>query len=138
MTMINKGLSWQGHITATAAGLAKQGMERLAGCGGMHHRRDWKGTKREPGVTQPPHNFNYFFFAAFFLAFFFAAIIVSFKVNLGIVQVRRLFRTTIAQFYERLASLLRRSSRKNSGKSCLVRQFYATVKKKCNIFVKLF
>jgi hypothetical protein len=30
-----------------------------------------------------------FFLAAFFLAFFFAAIIVSFKVNLGIVQVRR-------------------------------------------------
>jgi hypothetical protein len=49
----------------------------------------------------PRQNFNYFFlaaffFAAFFLAFFFAAITVSFKVNLGIVQVRRSFRTTIA------------------------------------------
>lgn len=113
-------------------------MERLADGGGTNQRRDGKGIKREPGVTRPPHNFNYFFFAAFFLAFFFAAIIVSFKVNLGIVQVRRLFRTTIAQFFERLASLLRRSSRKNSRKSCLVRQFYATVKKKCNTFVKLF
>jgi hypothetical protein len=45
------------------------------------------GTKlRGPDRIRPPHNFNdYFFFAAFFLAFFFAAIIVSFKVNLGIV-----------------------------------------------------
>ena len=98
---------------------------------------------REPGVAQPPHNFNYFFlaaffFAAFFLAFFFAAIIVSFKVNLGIVQVRRLSRTTSAQFFERLTAFTRRSSRKNSGKPCLVRQFYATVKKKCNTFVKLY
>ena len=71
-------------------------MERLAGSGRKNKRRDGKGIEREPGVTQPPHNFNYFFFAAFFLGFFFAAIIVSFKVNLGIVQVRRLFRTTIA------------------------------------------
>jgi hypothetical protein len=38
------------------------------------------------GKIRPPQNFSdYFFFAAFFLAFFFAAIIVSFKVNLGIV-----------------------------------------------------
>jgi hypothetical protein len=71
-------------------------VERLADSGRKQKRRDGKGTKREPGITQPPQNFNYFFFAAFFLAFFFAAIIVSFKVNLGIVQVRRLFRTTIA------------------------------------------
>lgn len=101
--MIFKDLSMQGRVAATGTGLAKRGWERLAGSGGKTKRRDWKRIKREPGVTRPPHNFNYFF-AAFFLAFFLAAIIVSFKVNLGIVQVRRLFRTTIAQFFERLAS----------------------------------
>ena len=124
------------HSNCRRAG--ETGVGRLADGGGKIKRRKGKRIKREPGVTQPPHNFNYFFFAAFFLAFFFAAIIVSFKVNLGIVQVRRLFRTTIAQFFERLAALLRRSSRKNFGQSCLVRQFYATVKKKCNTFLKLF
>ena len=46
------------------------------------------------GLPSPRYYFNYFFlaaffFAAFFLAFFFAAIIVSFKVNLGIAKVRR-------------------------------------------------
>ena len=47
-----------------------------------------------------PLNFSdYFFFAAFFLAFFFAAIIVSFKVNLGIVYVRFAVRTPNARFF---------------------------------------
>lgn len=46
---------------------------------------------RRPGVTRPSQTtYYYFFLAAFFLpafffAFFFAAIIVSLKVNLGIV-----------------------------------------------------
>jgi len=74
-----------GRVAATGTGLANRGWRRLAGGGGKTKRRDWNRIEREPGVTQPPHNFNYFFFAAFFLAFFFAAIIVSFKVNLGIV-----------------------------------------------------
>jgi hypothetical protein len=60
-------------------------------------REGWN-RKRGPELPGPRYNFNYFFlaaffFAAFFFAFFFAAIIVSFKVNLGIVQVRRLSRT---------------------------------------------
>ena len=47
-----------------------------------------------------PLNFSdYFFFAAFFLAFFFAAIIVSFKVNLGIVYVQFAVRTPNARFF---------------------------------------
>jgi hypothetical protein len=110
--MIYNDLSAPHRTTARGTRLARQEWGRLADGGGTNKRRDGNGIERGPGVTQPPHNFNYFFFAAFFLAFFFAAIIVSFKVNLGIVQVRRLFRTTIAQFFERLASLLRRSSRK--------------------------
>ena len=47
------------------------------------------------GLTQPPlatwyyyFFFAAFFFAAFFFAFFLAAIIVSFKVNLGMHHVR--------------------------------------------------
>jgi hypothetical protein len=49
---------------------------------------------------RPPLNFSdYFFFAAFFLAFFFAAIIVSFKVNLGIVHVQFAVRTPNARFF---------------------------------------
>ena len=60
-----------------------------------------------------PLNFSdYFFFAAFFLAFFFAAIIVSFKVNLGIVYVQFAVRTPNARFFERLTSLLHRSTQK--------------------------
>ena len=48
-----------------------------------------EGGEREPGVTRPPLTAYYFFLAVFFFelpfffAFFFAAIIVSFKVNLG-------------------------------------------------------
>jgi hypothetical protein len=72
-------------------------------------RRAW--TKlRGPERIRPPQNFsNYFFFAAFFLAFFFAAIIVSFKVNLGIVQVRFAVRTPVARFFSndlRLCSIV--------------------------------
>jgi hypothetical protein len=96
------------------------------------------------GGYPAPAQLNYFFLAAFFLAafffaFFFAAIIVSYEVNLGIVSVRRFSALPSHDFFlERLAALLRRSSRKIPGKSCLVRQFYATVKKKCNSFVKYF
>jgi len=78
-----------------------------------------------------------FFFAAFFLAFFLAAIIVSFKVNLGINCVRRLLRTPMlgtASDQNVSCSFLP----KNSAIPSLVRQFYATVKKKCNTFVKFF
>jgi hypothetical protein len=54
---------------------------------------------REPDEIRLPHSFiDYFFFAAFFLAFFFAAIIVSFKVNLGIVHVRFAVRTPTRDF----------------------------------------
>jgi hypothetical protein len=78
-------------------------MERVRWCGKRGTTRDEierGGTKmRRPDRIRPPHNFNdYFFFAAFFLAFFFAAIIVSFKVNLGIVQVRFAVRTPDGRF----------------------------------------
>lgn len=65
---------------------------------------------------RPPLNFSdYFFFAAFFLAFFFAAIIVSFKVNLGIVHVQFAVRTPNARFFSNdLRLLLRRSTQKIS------------------------
>jgi hypothetical protein len=80
--------------------------------------------------------FAVFFFAAFFLAFFFAAIIVSFKVNLGMLRVRWLLRTPIARFLERCIShLFHRSPEKISEKACVVRQFYATAQKKSNTFV---
>lgn len=53
------------------------------------------------GGYPAPAMLNYFFLAAFFLAafflaFFLAAIIVSLKVNLGIITCGRLFRTPIA------------------------------------------
>ena len=79
--------------------------------------------RREPGVTQPPlTTYNYFFFAAFFfaaffLAFFFAAIIVSFKVNLGMLYVRWLLRTPIARFFERCIRVSSIVLPKNSGKT---------------------
>jgi len=65
-------------------------------------------------LIRPPLNFSdYFFFAAFFLAFFFAAIIVSFKVNLGIVHVQFAVRTPNARFFSNdLRLLLRRSTQK--------------------------
>ena len=67
-------------------------------------------------LIRPPLNFSdYFFFAAFFLAFFFAAIIVSFKVNLGIVHVQFAVRTPNARFFSNdLRLLVRRSTQKNS------------------------
>jgi hypothetical protein len=69
------------------------------------------------------------------LAFFFAAIIVSFKVNLGIVHVRFAVRTPVARFFERL-QLSSIVLRENPRKPRTVHQFYATVKKKCNTFVE--
>jgi len=63
-----------------------------------------------------------FFLATFFFAFFFAAILVSFKVNLGIVKVRRLFRTTITQLSNNSHDCLS-FFRKNSEQLWLVRQF---------------
>ena len=58
--------------------------------GGIDFSRE--AVRREPGDTQPPlatwYYFFFAFFAAFFFAFFFAAIIVSFKVNLGMLYVR--------------------------------------------------
>ena len=92
---------------------------------------------RRPDSIRPPHNFSdYFFFAAFFLAFFFAAIIVSFKVNLGIVQVRFAVRTPVARFFSNDLQLCCIVRTKKSQKPHAVRQFYATVKKKCNTFVE--
>jgi hypothetical protein len=97
---------------------------------------------REPGDTQPPLATSYYFFfaffAAFFFAFFFAAIIVSFKVNLGMLYVRvmRLLRTPTTRFFERCCLLFHRSPEKIPEKPCVVRQFYATAQKKSNNFVK--
>jgi hypothetical protein len=91
-----------------------------------------------PLVTGYYFFFAAFFLAAFFLAFFFAAIIVSFKVNLGMLHVRWLLRTPIARFFERcIRRLCHRSPEKISEKPRVVRQFYATAQKKCNTFVKL-
>jgi len=93
------------------------------------HRAFAKYKKTEAGLTGPCTCANsYFFLAAFFLpafffAFFFAAIIVSYKVNLGIVSVRRLFRTTIAQLQVNLHLCFVAFSELNSKKLCLVRQF---------------
>jgi hypothetical protein len=63
--------------------------------------------------------FFFAFFAAFFFAFFFAAIIVSFKVNLGMlyVRVKQLLRTPIARFFERCVSVSSIVLPKNSGKT---------------------
>lgn len=51
---------------------------------------DWCAENAKAGFPRPSHLLPYFFLAAFFLAtfffaFFFAAMIVSLKVNLGIV-----------------------------------------------------
>ena len=59
-----------------------------------------------------------FFLAAFFLAFFLAAIVVSFKVNLGITYVRRLLRTPNTWCCERFRMFPDRSYRE-------IRQFQA-------------
>jgi hypothetical protein len=83
--------------------------------------------------------FAVFFFAAFFLAFFFAAILVSFKVNLGMLTCGMLLphshRTILRTLY---LLLFHRSPEKIPEKPCTVRQFYATAQKKCNTCVKPF
>jgi len=104
-----------------------------------------EGGEREPGVTRPPLATYYFFLAVFFFelpfffAFFFAAIIVSFKVNLGMLIVRDASPHSLARFFERCILLhFHRSPEKISEKPCTVRQFYATAQKKCNTHVKYF
>jgi hypothetical protein len=92
-----------------------------------------------PRVTAYYFFFAAFFFAAFFFAFFFAAIIVSFKVNLGmhVRAVGYIYSHSITRFFERcVLRFFHRSPEKISEKPCVVRQFYATAQKKSNTFVK--